>query len=69
MITHKQFMRALRKRVEADLIISQYNLQESKKVVDIIDQAKEIAHTFQNGFKSAETCLSEAIEYLKNLKK
>ena len=30
-ITHKQFMRALKKRTDADLIVSQYNLQEAKK--------------------------------------
>ena len=33
-ISHKEFMKALKKRVEADLIISQYNLQESKKMVE-----------------------------------
>lgn len=68
-ITYQQFFEALKKRTEADLLISQYNLQESEKLVDILSEAKGIAHTFQNGHKSESTCLNEAIAYLKNLKK
>jgi len=66
MITHKQFMRALKKRTEADLLISQYNLQESKKLVDLSQEAREIAHTFQNGHKTAGECFTEAFQYLIN---
>ena len=40
MITHKQFMKALKARTEADLLISQYNLQEAKKLVEHIKEIK-----------------------------
>ena len=57
-------MKALKKRAEADLIISRYNLQESL----IFVEASSIAHTFQNGSKSSSECLTEAFEYLKKLR-
>jgi hypothetical protein len=68
MITKKEFFRALKKRTEADLIISKYNLQESLKMADIYDNAKSISHTFQNGFKSDSDCFNEALAYLIRLK-
>jgi hypothetical protein len=40
MITHKQFMKALKKKSEAELLISQYNLQEVKKYVEQLNKEK-----------------------------
>jgi len=68
MITKKAFFKALKKRTEADLLISQYNLQESLKMVEIFDEARSIAHTFQNGHKSDNECFNLALEYLRKLK-
>ena len=68
MITHKQFLKALKARTEADLIISKYNLQESQKIVDTHQEARDITHTFQNGFKSDSQCFLEALNYLRKLK-
>jgi hypothetical protein len=67
MITKKQFLRALKKRTEADLIISRYNLQESLKMVDLCQEARNIMDTFQNGFKSDSDCFQEALNYLRRL--
>lgn len=58
-------MKALKKRAEADLIISRYNLQECLKNADIFVEAGTIAHTFQNGSKSESQCFAEACQYLK----
>jgi hypothetical protein len=65
MITRKQFMKALKKRTEADLIVSRYNLQESLRNIELLNEARTIAHTFQNGSRTENECLSEAFKYLK----
>ena len=65
MITKKQFMKALKKKSEAELLISQYNLQECLNNIEIFVEAGKIADTFQNGSKSESQCFSEACLYLK----
>lgn len=62
-------MKALKKRVEADLLISQYNLQESTKLVERFHEARSISHTFQNGSKTDQECFTEAYQYLQNKEK
>jgi hypothetical protein len=39
-ITHDTFMKALKAKADAELIISKYNLQESKKLVKNINDEK-----------------------------
>jgi len=41
-ITYEVFMKAMKTRVEADLIISKYNLQESKKLVKKLNDEKTL---------------------------
>lgn len=64
-ITYKQYLKALKKQKDAELIVSQYNLQQVNKwVANLEAKAKELAHTFQNGHRTEKECITMAKQYI-----
>lgn len=67
-ILHTIYLRKLRKQKLAELEQSKKNLTIIRDWCDKLEtKANEIAHTFQNGNRSKEQCVSMAKNYLLSL--